>query len=229
MPVRILLTGAGAACMNFDRTEVNRPLMLSHFNGNFLGLTQVTLRPWVRPQIHLRFLVLFQSKEDFGTILEQETLGISGGVVPALPVFLPVPSNPMLPLMLLPSNLEKNLLSPVMGISKVENEKQVQSNTEGFLLTQERGLFHASLVAAQLPVDLRVAHVEPAKRNLEVPKENKRLQKEKQPQVLKADLDNKPVNGPKSESMDYSTCGHVEQQKLEWNPHLVENLRMKKA
>ncbi|KAL4698999.1 hypothetical protein H8959_011656, partial [Pygathrix nigripes] len=55
-------------------------------------------------------------------------------------------------------------------------------------------------------------------------KENKRPQREKKPKVLKADFDNKPVNGPKSESMDYSRCGHGEEQKLELNPHPVENV-----
>ncbi|XP_012352478.1 methylcytosine dioxygenase TET1 [Nomascus leucogenys] len=59
---------------------------------------------------------------------------------------------------------------------------------------------------------------------LEVIKENKRPQREKKPKVLKADFDNKPVNGPKSESMDYSRCGHGEEQKLELNPHTVENV-----
>uniref|UniRef100_A0A8D1T1A3 Methylcytosine dioxygenase TET n=1 Tax=Sus scrofa TaxID=9823 RepID=A0A8D1T1A3_PIG len=32
---------------------------------------------------------------------------------------------------------------------------------------------------------------------------------------LEADFDNKPVNGPKSESMEYSSCGHEEEQRLE--------------
>ncbi|KAL0629527.1 Methylcytosine dioxygenase TET1 [Plecturocebus cupreus] len=164
--------------------DLDRALMLSHFNGNFLGLTKVTLRPWVRPQIHLRFLVLFQSKEDFGTILEQETLGISGGVVPALPVFLPVPSNPI----------------ATFNTPSIKLREKFTISSNGYKQA------------------LSVAHVEPAKRNLEVPKENKRLQREKQPQVLKTDLDNKPVNCPKSESMDYSTCGSCGTTKIGMEP-----------
>ncbi|KAL0616073.1 Methylcytosine dioxygenase TET1 [Plecturocebus cupreus] len=42
--------------------------------------------------------------------------------------------------------------------------------------------------------------------------------------ALLADFVNKPVNGPKSESMDYSKYGHGEEQKSELNPHLVENV-----
>ncbi|XP_014718267.3 methylcytosine dioxygenase TET1 isoform X2 [Equus asinus] len=60
--------------------------------------------------------------------------------------------------------------------------------------------------------------------SLEVIKENKRPQREKKPKVLKADFDNKPVNGPKSESMEYSRCGHGEEQRLELNPHPLENV-----
>nr|XP_012618126.1 methylcytosine dioxygenase TET1 isoform X2 [Microcebus murinus] len=59
---------------------------------------------------------------------------------------------------------------------------------------------------------------------LEVIKENKRPQREKKPKVLKADFDHKPVNGPKSESMDYSKCGHGEEQRLELNPKPLENV-----
>ncbi|XP_057361907.1 methylcytosine dioxygenase TET1 isoform X2 [Manis pentadactyla] len=59
---------------------------------------------------------------------------------------------------------------------------------------------------------------------LEVIKENKRPQREKKPKVLKADFDSKPVNGPKSESMEYSRCGHGEEQRLELNPHPLENV-----
>ncbi|XP_037661184.1 methylcytosine dioxygenase TET1 isoform X2 [Choloepus didactylus] len=59
---------------------------------------------------------------------------------------------------------------------------------------------------------------------LEVIKENKRPQREKKPKVLKADFGNKPVNGPKSESMEYSRCGYGEEQRLELNPHPLENV-----
>ncbi|XP_023393600.1 methylcytosine dioxygenase TET1 isoform X2 [Pteropus vampyrus] len=60
--------------------------------------------------------------------------------------------------------------------------------------------------------------------SLEVIKENKRPQREKKPKVLKADFDNKPVNGPKSESMEYSRCGHGEEQRLKLNLHPLENV-----
>ncbi|KAM6183501.1 methylcytosine dioxygenase TET1 [Erethizon dorsatum] len=59
---------------------------------------------------------------------------------------------------------------------------------------------------------------------LEVIKENKRPQREKKPKVLKADFDNKPVNGLKSESMEYSSGGHGEQQRLELNTQPLENV-----
>ncbi|XP_055969348.1 LOW QUALITY PROTEIN: methylcytosine dioxygenase TET1 [Sorex fumeus] len=59
---------------------------------------------------------------------------------------------------------------------------------------------------------------------LEVVKENKRPQREKKPKVLKANFDNKPVNGLKSESMDYSSCGHGEEQRLELTPRPHENV-----
>ncbi|XP_077634651.1 methylcytosine dioxygenase TET1 isoform X2 [Crocuta crocuta] len=59
--------------------------------------------------------------------------------------------------------------------------------------------------------------------SLEVIKENKRPQREKKPKVLKADFDNKLVNGPKSESMEYSRC-HGEQQRLELSPPPHENV-----
>ncbi|XP_019587296.2 methylcytosine dioxygenase TET1 isoform X1 [Rhinolophus sinicus] len=59
---------------------------------------------------------------------------------------------------------------------------------------------------------------------LEVIKENKRPQREKKPKVLKADFDKKTVNGPKSESMEYSRCGHGEEQRSELNPQPLENV-----
>ncbi|XP_054546012.1 methylcytosine dioxygenase TET1 isoform X2 [Talpa occidentalis] len=64
----------------------------------------------------------------------------------------------------------------------------------------------------------------PATVPLEVIKENKRPQREKKPKVLKAHFHNKPVNGPKSESMEYSRCGHGEEQRLELNPRPLENV-----
>ncbi|XP_004680890.1 PREDICTED: methylcytosine dioxygenase TET1 [Condylura cristata] len=64
----------------------------------------------------------------------------------------------------------------------------------------------------------------PATVPLEVIKENKRPQREKKPKVLKAHFHNKSVNGPKSESMEYSRCGHGEEQRLELNPHPLENV-----
>ncbi|XP_010850481.1 PREDICTED: methylcytosine dioxygenase TET1 isoform X1 [Bison bison bison] len=60
--------------------------------------------------------------------------------------------------------------------------------------------------------------------SLEVVKENKRPQREKKPKVLKADFDNKLVNGPKSESMEYSSCAHEEEQRLELNSCTLENV-----
>ncbi|XP_016044084.1 methylcytosine dioxygenase TET1 isoform X2 [Erinaceus europaeus] len=59
---------------------------------------------------------------------------------------------------------------------------------------------------------------------LEVIKENKRPQREKKPKVLKASFVNKPVNGPKTESMEYSRCGHGKEQRLELNPCPFENV-----
>uniref|UniRef100_A0A8C9QIJ5 Methylcytosine dioxygenase TET n=1 Tax=Spermophilus dauricus TaxID=99837 RepID=A0A8C9QIJ5_SPEDA len=59
---------------------------------------------------------------------------------------------------------------------------------------------------------------------LEVIKENKRPQREKKPKVLKVDFDNKSVNGPKSESMEYSRCGYGEEYSLELNTHPLENV-----
>ncbi|XP_013370227.1 PREDICTED: methylcytosine dioxygenase TET1 [Chinchilla lanigera] len=59
---------------------------------------------------------------------------------------------------------------------------------------------------------------------LEVIKENKRPQREKKPKVLKADFDSKPVNGLKSESMEYSSGGHGEEQRLELNTQPLENV-----
>ncbi|ELW65745.1 Methylcytosine dioxygenase TET1 [Tupaia chinensis] len=38
------------------------------------------------------------------------------------------------------------------------------------------------------------------------------------------DFENKPVNGLKSESMEYSRCGHGEEQRLELDPHPLENV-----
>ncbi|XP_038599322.1 methylcytosine dioxygenase TET1 [Tachyglossus aculeatus] len=58
----------------------------------------------------------------------------------------------------------------------------------------------------------------------EVIKENKRPQREKKPKVFKIDFENKPVNGPKSESMEFSECGHGEKQRLKLNPHTLANV-----
>ncbi|XP_028632713.1 methylcytosine dioxygenase TET1 isoform X2 [Grammomys surdaster] len=61
---------------------------------------------------------------------------------------------------------------------------------------------------------------------VQVTKENKRPQREKKPKVLKTDFKNKPVNGPKSESMDYSRRGHgEEEQRLDLITHPLENVR----
>ncbi|XP_040588510.1 methylcytosine dioxygenase TET1 isoform X2 [Mesocricetus auratus] len=58
-----------------------------------------------------------------------------------------------------------------------------------------------------------------------VTKENKRPQREKKPQVSKKDDNNKPVNGPKPESMDCSQCGHGEEgQRLDLITHPLENV-----
>ncbi|XP_036885164.1 methylcytosine dioxygenase TET1 [Sturnira hondurensis] len=59
---------------------------------------------------------------------------------------------------------------------------------------------------------------------LEVVKENERPQREKKPKVLKGDFDNKPVNGPKSDSMEYGRDGQGEKRKLELNVHPPENV-----
>ncbi|XP_042552387.1 methylcytosine dioxygenase TET1 [Dipodomys spectabilis] len=59
---------------------------------------------------------------------------------------------------------------------------------------------------------------------LEVIKENKRSQREKKPKVLKAELDKKLVNGPESESMENSKCGHGEEQRLDLNAAPPENV-----
>ncbi|XP_012656758.1 methylcytosine dioxygenase TET1 [Otolemur garnettii] len=215
------------------------------------------------------------------------------------------------------SNSEISLVPPVMTISNVENEKQVQisflpANTQGFTLAPERGFYHNSLGIAQLsqaspsqserdtsgvsmtsmvdvvnttvvsmPVSLsstssssyttllptlekkkrkRCGVCEPCQQKtncgectycknrknshqickkrkceelkkkpsvivpFEVIKENKRPQREKKPKVLKADVDNKTVNGPTSESMDCSKCGHGEEQRSELNPKPPENV-----
>ncbi|KAM8957132.1 methylcytosine dioxygenase TET1 isoform 2-T2 [Lycaon pictus] len=58
---------------------------------------------------------------------------------------------------------------------------------------------------------------------LEVIKENKRPQREKKPKVLKADFDNKSVNGLKSESMEYRRS-YGGEQRLELNPPPLENV-----
>ncbi|XP_051009106.1 methylcytosine dioxygenase TET1 [Acomys russatus] len=61
---------------------------------------------------------------------------------------------------------------------------------------------------------------------VQVTKENKRPQREKKPKVLKTDINNKPVNGPKSESMEYGRCGHgEEEQRLDLITHPPENVR----
>nr|XP_008268265.2 methylcytosine dioxygenase TET1 isoform X1 [Oryctolagus cuniculus] len=59
---------------------------------------------------------------------------------------------------------------------------------------------------------------------VEVIKENKRPQREKKPKVLKADIGNKLVNGPQSEFMEYSSCGHGEEKRLELNSNPLENV-----
>ncbi|XP_006835895.1 PREDICTED: methylcytosine dioxygenase TET1 [Chrysochloris asiatica] len=59
-------------------------------------------------------------------------------------------------------------------------------------------------------------------------KENKRPPREKKPKVLKVDIDNKPVNGLTSGSMEYGRCGHGEEQRLELNPHSLENVTRSK-
>nr|XP_035969723.1 methylcytosine dioxygenase TET1 [Halichoerus grypus] len=58
---------------------------------------------------------------------------------------------------------------------------------------------------------------------LEVIKENKRPQRERSPKVLKAYFVNKPVNGPKSESMEYRRS-YGGEQRLELNPPPLENV-----
>uniref|UniRef100_A0A8C0WXV6 Methylcytosine dioxygenase TET n=1 Tax=Castor canadensis TaxID=51338 RepID=A0A8C0WXV6_CASCN len=58
----------------------------------------------------------------------------------------------------------------------------------------------------------------------EVIKENKRPQREKKPKVVKADCHKKPVNGPKSESMEYGRCGHGEEQRLDLNAAPLKNV-----
>ncbi|KAM4851451.1 methylcytosine dioxygenase TET1 [Thomomys bottae] len=59
---------------------------------------------------------------------------------------------------------------------------------------------------------------------LEVIKENKRSQREKKPKVLKAELDKKLVNGPQTESMENSRCGHGEEQRLDLKAAPLENV-----
>ncbi|XP_076413275.1 methylcytosine dioxygenase TET1 isoform X2 [Peromyscus maniculatus bairdii] len=59
----------------------------------------------------------------------------------------------------------------------------------------------------------------------QVTKENKRPQREKKSKVSKAAFNIKPVNGPQSESMEYSQCGHGEgEQKLDLITHPLENV-----
>ncbi|KAL1771904.1 methylcytosine dioxygenase TET1 [Sigmodon hispidus] len=59
----------------------------------------------------------------------------------------------------------------------------------------------------------------------QVTKENQRPPREKKPQVLKAAFNNKPVNGPESESMEYNQCGHEEEdQRLDLITHTLENV-----
>uniref|UniRef100_F6XCP8 Methylcytosine dioxygenase TET n=1 Tax=Monodelphis domestica TaxID=13616 RepID=F6XCP8_MONDO len=60
---------------------------------------------------------------------------------------------------------------------------------------------------------------------LEVIKENKRPQREKKPKVFKIHLDNKLVNGPRSESMENSKCGNDEKQRLKLNQNILENVQ----
>ncbi|CAH6789764.1 Tet1 [Phodopus roborovskii] len=60
---------------------------------------------------------------------------------------------------------------------------------------------------------------------VQVTKENQRPQKEKKPKVSKKDCNNKPVNGPKPESMEHSQCGHGEEgQRLDLITHPLENV-----
>ncbi|XP_038199922.1 methylcytosine dioxygenase TET1 [Arvicola amphibius] len=59
---------------------------------------------------------------------------------------------------------------------------------------------------------------------VQVTKENKRPQREKKPKVLKRDNNNRLVNGPKSESMEDSQCGHGEEQRLDLNSQTLENV-----
>ncbi|XP_072484880.1 methylcytosine dioxygenase TET1 isoform X1 [Notamacropus eugenii] len=59
----------------------------------------------------------------------------------------------------------------------------------------------------------------------EVIKENKRPQREKKPKVLKIHLENKLVNGPRSESMENNKCGNGEKQRLKLNQNILENVQ----
>ncbi|XP_052600812.1 methylcytosine dioxygenase TET1 isoform X2 [Peromyscus californicus insignis] len=60
---------------------------------------------------------------------------------------------------------------------------------------------------------------------VQVTKENKRPQREKKSKVSKAAFNIKPVNGPQSESMEYSQCGHGEgEQRLDLITHPLENV-----
>ncbi|XP_043840869.1 methylcytosine dioxygenase TET1 [Dromiciops gliroides] len=60
---------------------------------------------------------------------------------------------------------------------------------------------------------------------VEVIKENKRPQREKKPKVLKIHLDNRLVNGPRSESMENSKCGNGEKQRLKLNQNILGNVQ----
>ncbi|KAM6184832.1 methylcytosine dioxygenase TET1 [Rhynchocyon petersi] len=55
-------------------------------------------------------------------------------------------------------------------------------------------------------------------------KENKRPPREKKPKVSKRNLDNKAVNGPKSESMEYSSYSHEKEQRVESKAQPLENV-----
>ncbi|XP_054428411.1 methylcytosine dioxygenase TET1 isoform X2 [Pteronotus mesoamericanus] len=65
------------------------------------------------------------------------------------------------------------------------------------------------------------------KNSHQICKKRKCEELKKRPRVtvpLEADFNNKPVNGPKSESMEYSRCGQGEEKRLELNPHPPENV-----
>ncbi|EPY83765.1 methylcytosine dioxygenase TET1 [Camelus ferus] len=65
------------------------------------------------------------------------------------------------------------------------------------------------------------------KNSHQICKKRKCEELKKKPSVivpLEVDFDNKPVNGPKSESMEYSSCGHEEEQRLEVSSFPIENV-----